>query len=332
MHQKNSAIYRASLPAAAVLEESLTERLPYRPLNESELTRLCFVPNARTGELVTTFENGYSITLRVDEKVIPAKVRQARVDEEIETFEKNTGRYPEPEEKAGIRERVIGELSKNALVDYHTVNAYYHPESELLFVDTASNKDADRVMRALVLACDTVKTQTIHINSLTKGLTAKLIDHIENGSFEHRPFGQLGIDDTVKMAHATGGEGTERVTYQSVDVGSNREILDQLHRGFEVEHLGLVYRSVYFRLTKDFKLKSISWDILIELDDDAPEDDPAHAWRVNAMVGVSLLVEIVNELCALVDFELPALPEDEAEDSEKDGGEDDPGAPTEPAQ
>ena len=332
MHLKNSAIYRAALPDSVTLAESLEERLPYRPLTDTEIVRLSFVPNPRTGELVTAFENGYSMTLRVDEKVIPAKIRQARIDEEIDAFEKRSGRFPEPEEKAGIREMVMGELCKNALVDHHTVNAYYHPESELLFVDTGSNKDADRVMRALVLACDTVKTQTIHINSLTKGLTAKLQDHIENGSFDYRPFGQLGIDDNVKMAHPTGGEGTERVTYQSVDVGSNREVLDQLRRGFEVEHLGLVYRSVYFRLTKDFKLKSISWDILIELDDDAAEDDPAHAWRVNAMVGVSLLVEIVNELCALVDYELPALPGDEAEDSEKDGGEDDPGAPTEPAQ
>lgn len=332
MHLKNSAIYRATLPAAAELAASLEERLPYRPLNETEYTRLSFVPNARTGELVTPFPNGYSITLRVDEKVIPAKVRQARVDEELEAFEKHSGRYPDPEEKAGIRERVFQELCKGALVDHHTVNAYYHPESELLFVDAASNKDADRVMRALVLACDTVKTQTIHINSLTKGLTAKLQDHIENGSYEYRPFGELGIDDTVRMAHATGGEGTERVTYQSVDVGSNREILDQLHRGFEVEHLGLVYRSVYFRLTKDFKLKSISWDILLEIDEEEAEGDEAYAWRVNAALGVSLLVEIVNQLCALVDYELPALPEDEAEDSEKDGGEDDPGAPTEPAQ
>lgn len=320
MHQKNSAIYRASLPNAAMLEESLTERLPYRPLNESELMRLCFVPNPRTGELVTTFENGYSITMRVDEKVIPAKVRQAHIDEEIEAFEKRTGRYPEAEEKAGIRERVIGELCKNALVDHHTVNAFYHPESELLFVDTAANKDADRVMRALVLACDTVKTQTIHINSLTKGLTAKLIDHIENGSYEYRPFGELGVDDNVRMAHPTDGEGTERVTYQSVDVGSNREILDQLHRGFEVEHIGLVYRSVYFRLTKDFKLKSISWDILVEADDEAAEEDEAHSWRVNAMVGTSLLVEIVNELCALVDYELPSLSEDDSETASQDGG------------
>lgn len=321
MHQKNSAIYRASLPNAAMLEESLTERLPYRPLNESELMRLCFVPNPRTGELVTTFENGYSITMRVDEKVIPAKVRQAHIDEEIEAFEKRTGRYPDPEEKAGIREQVFQELCKDALVDHHTVNAYYHPESELLFVDAASNKDADRVMRALVLACDTVKTQTIHINSLAKGLTTKLQDHIEKGSFEYRPFGELGIDDTVKMAHATGGEGTERVTYQSVDVGSNREILDQLHRGFEVEHLGLVYRSVYFRLTKDFRLKSINWDIIIEPDDDeAASEDEAYAWRVNAAVGVSLLVEIVNELCALVDYELPSLAEDDSEAASQDDG------------
>ncbi|WIX32549.1 recombination-associated protein RdgC [Salinicola sp. JS01] len=321
MHLRNSATYRASLPDAKTLEESLTERLPYRDLHDSELTRLCFVPNARTGELVTSFDNGYSITMRVDERVIPAKVRQARFEEEIEAFEKRSGRYPSPEEKAGIRERILGELCKSALVDYHTVNAYYHPASELLFVDTASKKDADRVMRALVMACDTVKTQTIHVNSLTKGLTAKLIDHIENGTAEYRPFGQLGIDDTVKMAHATGGEGTERVTYQSVDVGSNREVLKQLHRGFEVEDLGLVYRSVYFRLTKDFKLKSITWDILIEPDEESAGEDEAHAWRVNAMVGISLLVEIVNELCALVDFELPALPEAPSKDGDEATGQ-----------
>ncbi|MGP9499559.1 recombination-associated protein RdgC [Halomonas sp. AOP43-D1-4] len=315
---KNAIVLKALLPDVALLRQQL-EAAENGEIAETEFRRDAFV-EAAAGELVAEFPSGIALCLRCQEKIIPSGAIQAAVAKRATEIEEERGEPLTPEEHDALYADVAVEVCKKAFVKTRYVQAFYHIESEFLFVNATSPGDVKRLMNTLVKLAGKVQTVTIHISAVKNGVTTRLEQLISsNGNTDEEvlPFGRLATDDMARLRRKLApNEPVEVVTYKGTWLADNDELLNQLRDGFEVEEIGLTFppAAMSFRLTHQFRFKGIDFAPL-ELED-YDGDDGAHDWRMNAMREVEGMVGVVQELCELMDYEQPvleAIADDEAE-------------------
>ncbi|GED45228.1 hypothetical protein HME01_10800 [Vreelandella aquamarina] len=317
---KNAIVLKALLPDVALLRQQL-EAAENGEIAETEFRRDAFVP-AAAGEMVAEFPSGFALCLRCQEKIVPSGTINEAVFNRATEIEQERGEPLTHEEHEALYADVAVEIYKKAFVKTRYVQAFYHIESEFLFINTASTGDVDRFMGALVKVAGKVQTVTIHISGVKNGVTTRLKRLIAAGSAsEDLPFGRLETDDMARLRRKLAlGEPVEVVTYKGTWLASNEELLHQLKEGFEVEEIGLTFppAAMSFRLTHQFRFKGIGF-ASVELED-YDGDDGAHDWRMNAMREVEGMVGVVRELCELMDYEQPvleAVADDDAEQEPK---------------
>ncbi|SES11717.1 recombination associated protein RdgC [Vreelandella subterranea] len=316
---KNAIVLKALLPEVALLRQQL-EAADWAEIAETEFRRDAFIP-AAAGELVADFPSGFALCLRCQEKIIPTGTIGEAVFKRASEIEEERGEPLDDEERDQLYGDVAVEICKKAFVKTKYVQAFYHPESEYLFVNTSSPGDVKRLMGALVKLTGKVQTVTIHISGIKNGVTARLRDAIEHqGDDEKRPFGKLAPDDHARVKRLLQpGEPTEVVTYKGTWLANNEELLSHLKDGFEVEEIGLSFppAAMSFRLTHQFRFKGIDFEPQ-EPDDDGGEGDDVHDWRMMAMREVEGMVGVVNELCELMEYEQPVLEEESDDDANQE--------------
>lgn len=304
---KNAIVLKALLPDVALLRQQL-EAAENGEISETEFRRDAFV-EAAAGEMVAEFPSGFALCLRRQEKIVPSGTISEAVFNRATEIEQERGEPLTPEEHDALYADVAVEIYKKAFVKTRYVQAFYHVESEFLFINTTSTGDVDRFMGTLVKVAGKVQTVTIHISGVKNGVTARLQRLISAGSAsEDLPFGRLEADDMARLRRKLApGEPVEVVTYKGTWLASNDELLHQLSDGFEVEEIGLTFppAAMSFRLTHQFRFKGIGF-AAVELED-YDGDDGAHDWRMNAMREVEGMVAVVQELCELMDYEQPVL-------------------------
>lgn len=295
---KNAIVFAADLPAASDLATHLEQR-PWRELFSMERKNGGFV--ALRGEnLVEPLPDvGYALRYRIDERLVPASIVKSEVEKEVEAFEENRGRRPNRAEKADIRESVLAGLLEVALIKTSYVRAYYHQDQALLFVDTTSDSVAQAVIAELVHACESVKTQTIHVTARTKGLKPRLLNHL-NGDPDG--FVRFGVGTNLTLARKAEGEPVEKVTYKDFDI-ANGEVRDLLHQGFQVEKIELELAGAAFHLTDKFRFKRFDWPEREPLEDGG--DDELHFWRQEAAMNTAHATLIVASLCEMMEYKRP---------------------------
>lgn len=332
---KNAIVYRVTLPTASQMRQHLEDEpgFLHTPITDSDFRSDGFVVNSTTGDLVADFGDGqvfnfatwdseeatggYVLTLRSDEKIIPNSAVDELYAQRLAEHAEKHGAPAEKEQAAVLKEQVSHELCGQAFSRTHFTTALYHQASGLLFVNTTTPGKAHRLLNLLVRMAGSVKSETIHINGIKKGLTTRLENLIE-GEVE-APFGGMQADDQVKLKRKLAQKDPmEKIAYTGTDIDSNNELLGQLHAGFEVEELGLWHPTgVHFRLTHQFRFRGIETTD-IEPDDDA---DGAHLYRLQATNDASCLVAVVHELCDLLGYEPPA--EDEESEATTEGASND---------
>lgn len=304
---KNAIVLKALLPDVALLRQQL-EAAENGEIAETEFRRDAFVP-AAAGEMVAEFPSGFALCLRRQEKIVPSGTISEAALHRATEIEQERGEPLTQEEHEALYADVAVEIYKKAFVRTRYVQAFYHIESEFLFINTTSTGDVDRFMGTLVKVAGKVQTVTIHISGVKNGATTRLQRLIAAGSAsEELPFGRLEADDMARLRRKLApGEPVEVVTYKGTWLASNDELLHQLSDGFKVEEIGLTFppAAMSFRLTHQFRFKGIDFAPL-ELED-YDGDDGAHDWRMNAMREVEGMVGVVRELCELMDYEQPVL-------------------------
>lgn len=315
---KNAIVLKALLPDVALLRQQL-EAAENGEIAETEFRRDAFV-EAAAGELVAEFPSGFALCLRCQEKIIPSGAIGEAVFKRATEIEEERGEPLTTEEHDTLYADVAVEVCKQAFVKTRYVQAYYHIESEFLFVNATSPGDVKRFMNTLIKLAGKVQTVTIHISAVKNGVTSRLQRLIAAGSAsEELPFGRLEADDMARLRRKLApDEPVEVVTYKGTWLAGNDELLHQLEDGFEVEEIGLTFppAAMSFRLTHQFRFKGIDF-AAVELED-YDGDDGAHDWRMNAMREVEGMVGVVNELCELMDYEQPVLEAVADDDAEQE--------------
>lgn len=318
---KNAIVLKALLPEIALLREQLAAA-DWGPIADTEFYRAAFVP-ALADDMIAEFPSGFALCLRCEEKIVPKGTIAEAVFKRVTELETERGELLDDEERDQLNADVSMEICKKAFVKTKHIRAFYHVESEFLFIDTTSPGDVSRFMDTLVKLAGKVQTVTIHISGVKNGVTTRLKQLIaaEVGN-EARPFGQLEADDMARIRRQIApGEPIEVITYKGTWLAENDEVLAQLADGFEVEEIGLSYppAAMSFRLTHQFRFKGIDFTPQ-EPDENGGEVDDIHDWRMNAMREVEGMMGVVNELCELMEYEQPVLDE-AADDADQEPAE-----------
>ncbi|NTE96728.1 recombination-associated protein RdgC [Agrobacterium tumefaciens] len=296
---KNAIAYSVELPSAAVLAEHLKE-MPFEPVGELFISRAGFVKNPFTGELVTPLNGGLSFSVRYDEKILPsASVRQV-LDSAVADAEKECGHELEKDEREAVKERARAALIATALVKTVYVHAFYHFDSKLLILPTTAKPLAGTVVGLLARVMGSIKTTTIHVSDVKSGLTARLVRYLDGDDKAYDGF-KIGESCVLK----------EKSNKVSIDIDNldhaKRALREALDAKMQVETMQLVREGICFKLTSDFRLRSIEY--LEELTEDEQAElegaDAAYAWRIEATIQLLQIVDTVKALCELFDYKAP---------------------------
>ena len=321
----NAIVFQADLPALELVAQHLAE-IPFEPVGPVFRSRAGFIANAVTGELVTPIEGGFSFTVRLDEKILPAAaVRRAVHDaltEHAKAEEVATNDL-DPDTIGRIEEETMTNLIANALIKTTVVNCFYSAEHNFLIIPTTGKPLAQTVVALLIKAIGSVKTSTIHVSDIKGGLTTRLRNFLDGNE---QAFDGFELGDTCNMKHDS-----DKVNFSMGDLKSAREgLIEALKGKMQVELMELTHKGVSFKLTNDFKLRGIHFHGELTEDEQAQREDAddAFMWRLEAATQLLQLVDTIIALCALFSYQRPemveaVIPAKDADAVPDDSGEED---------
>ena len=248
------------------------------------------VPGVDTVSLAAPFPGGVAFAVRFDEKVIPKSVLKEEVQKEVDKIAAETGRKPGKKEKADIKEMVLLDMAAQAFVKTTIVTVYYETATGRLYVPVASSRYVNRITSLIVEAVESVKTETIHVNSVTKGLTARLKDWLETGD---DAFGEFHPCNEVQLESAE-----RRIKVKMTGLQQAQAALRAaLEQGFTVQSLGLDLQGTMFTLNNEFVIRSLNWE--------APEvqEGDEDLWAAQIAFEVSKVSEVVTGLVELFAYD-----------------------------
>ncbi|EKT55496.1 recombination-associated protein RdgC [Providencia sneebia] len=288
----NAVVFKAELPSAEILEQHLKE-LPFVDILESHSISYGFVPNKITGELITPIEGGYIINFRIDEKILPKAAIAFEVNKRIEQLkEQGVSDVLEVEVK-----RMVGEeLLKVALTKSKVITALYHVEKGFLFVSSTRKPEHQTLLGSLVKVCGTVKTETFHIDDAKKGITTRLLNHIDNLP----PEDCFGIDiypGNFLLLQRKFDKKLETVKYDAELNLIREQVRDSIENNFKVNLIELSTFDIIFKLTSEFDFKNIKPLEKIECD-----GDRAFQYRHTNAVFMFHMVRIIELLIELLKY------------------------------
>lgn len=288
---KATRIFSAALPSA----EAMREHLAAEPFAEPLALQLstCGFVEMEQGTYITEFPGGYAFKFRHAQKVIPASVIKQAMADAVREIETETGRKPGKKEKQEIKEGIIAEFSAQAFVRAVDVIAYFRTNTNHLLVPTLSKTIGDKLMTKLVLAVESVKTETIHVSNVTQGLTARLKKWLDDGDDD--AFGDFYPVNEVDLEQED-----RKVKVKMSSLQQARIALESsLGQGFGVNAIGLSLDGDEFKLTDDFKLRAIR---LAESDQEVqPEQEPT--FEAQAAIEVDRIGMVVDKLVEMFSYQ-----------------------------
>lgn len=308
---KNAVVFSAELPSRDLMLNHLAE-IPFAPVGEVAVSRAGFIPNSATGELVTPIEGGYSFSVRLDEKMLPASAVKRAVNDAIQAYaDENELTVADLDEDLFglLKEQTLTKLIANALIKTTIVHAFYSESAQYLIVPTTSKPMAQTVMGLLIKAVGSVKTSTIHVSNIKGGLTTRLKNFLgmDGDDSDETAFDgfKLGASCLLKLK-------SDKAKFDMGDLTeASAGLREALAGEMEVELMELIHEGVAFKLTHDFKLRGIQFlnelteDELAELED----ADSAFAWRLTAATQLLQVVALIDALCALFEYKREPLTE-----------------------
>jgi recombination associated protein RdgC len=297
---KAATVYNCVIPDASELETILAENM-YHEAGSLSLFSTGFIPVE--GESFTrTFSGWLHFAIQHEEKIIPATTVRDEMKKRIEKIESEQCRKIFRAEKLNIKDEIVIEFCKRALSKHTKINAYYHKESSTMLVDTASEKNADRLTASLLHAVGSIKATTIYISGIKDGLTNRLYEFVTG---DDTAFGKLTPVAKVKLIRMDSDGAKESVT-----VSSGEELLvcsDQIQElinqeRFEVAQLGFNDKAVSFMLDDKFRFRSIK---NMAFEPDETDDESYDASQHELEITLHAMLNNSQYLCETFEYKAP---------------------------
>ena len=248
----NVRIYSFNKPVAANFLSILKDRLPnkvFLPCPLSALSSVGWVSPMNNELLTRTVRSSTIICMRIDEKVMPSSVIRSMVDEKAKSIEKAQARKVRKRERDSIRDEIIHEMLPRAFIKKTLVQAYIDIEQNIIVVNAASAKMAEKLLVFLRATLGTLPVQPFSVNARPATFMTEWMTMFNKLPFNMR----LGESCVLKDPMEDGG----KVSCTNIDLESD-EVKEHLHAGKQVVSLALSFNnSMTFKLESDLSLKSI---------------------------------------------------------------------------
>lgn len=318
---KNAITYKAQLPAAEHLRQNLAT-MPFAELTRLQWDSLGFVKIAAADDYVVEVPGGLVFAIRYDKKAITPKLINSETEKRIAKLEANECRKVGRKERLAIKETTTDELVAKALTEtVAVVHCLYDIEEQLLYLPVSNKQLADRIISRLIHAVGSLRTQTINISDIKMGLTTRLRDWLDG---KEEAFGdQLTMGQSVMVTRTT-SESSESIAFVMDDLAqADSGLREALDTDFQVNHIRMSCGILGFKLTSDFHLKGISFDV--EPDPEAG-DDFLSLFKHEAGIQIIALRQVIKALCDLLGYQPPEQEEPHPANvwPAREGDEDDP--------
>lgn len=242
---KNIHVYSAALPAMAEMIKAVeSENRFFKDCEPNQFSSFGFSENG-----ITNMANGYEMKFMFEEKILPKPVINRECQKRIEAEEEMIGMPLERKERDTIKERVVQEMLERALTKVTAFSAYYHANSERVFVDVSSEDLAGRAMGEMCHALKSLKTSTLHVSNVSNSLTQNIRECIDTE--QDLSFSGFYYADKLHMKNSDKESVKFDCDYTLEHVA---ELIDS---GYSVKRVRLAREGVSFDLTDDFKIKTI---------------------------------------------------------------------------
>lgn len=250
---KNALVYRIvhwQAPELADFEARLVTT-PFVPCGPSQPEAMGWV--APRGEPDSPFVEsvGGQLVLRfvVESKAVPGSAVKARLEEELDKVEHETGRRPKGKRSKELKEQIVHELLPRAFPKRSGTTLWIDAQARLVVVDTASQKKADRATTALIAAAGGgMQLALLQTNSAPATAMAHWLRTKE------APY-HFTVDRECELKQPDTEKATVRYARHTLELD---EIVAHVEQGKVPTHLALTWQGrVSFVLTEALAIKKI---------------------------------------------------------------------------
>ena len=250
---KNLIVYRiaAGWPASAAHIEECLAKAEFVPCGAAQPLSLGWTPprGKAHGPLVEAVAGQWLLSLKIEQKLLPAAVVRRRTEERALKIEQATGRKPGKKQTREIKDEAVLDLLPQAFTKQATVPVWLAPKAGLLMVDAGSASKADQVVTLLVKSLDGLAPMRVHTaESPAAAMAAWLLEGSAPAPFT--------IDRECELKSADEMKSVVRYARHPLDTD---EVRQHIGAGKLPTRLALTWRDrVSFVLTEAMQLKKIA--------------------------------------------------------------------------
>ncbi|UEA17000.1 recombination-associated protein RdgC [Pasteurella canis] len=287
---KNAMIYRLTkeLDWSVELLQTQLQSCEYHPCQQSDMSKFGWTNPLRDSELLY-FSVGKQILLvaHKEEKILPAQVVNAELEQRITQLEQKENRKLKKVEKQTLKDDVIAGLLPRAFSKNQHMALWIDTENHLIYIDAASSKRAED---ALALLRKSLGSLPVIPLTFANEPSLVMTDWIRN---DNTPQWLIALEEAELMGSSD--TGIIRCKQQNLD---SEEIQSLLIAGKVVTKLSLSWEeNISFVLNEDCSLKRLKFaDQVREKNDDILKEDYAQRFDADFVLMTAVLSKLIANL------------------------------------
>lgn len=246
-------------------------------------------PFGNTSKVLAHSCNGYLLfSAARNEKILPAGVINAELEEKAKHMEDEYERKIFAKEKKSIRDQVIFDLLPKAFVQQKITHAYIDSALKLLIINTNSHNRAENLT---ILLRESLGTLPIARVETKQNASLILTDWLAKNELPR----DFALADQCEMMDVLRGQSIIRCSKQDL---TSREIANHLKAGKQITKLGLIWQDkISFVINSDLNISRIRYlDIWPETD--ATAEDKSQIVDADFAIMTSEFNQLLKQLFA----------------------------------
>ncbi len=248
------------------ISSSLAEH-GFRHCGKQDLATMGWVSPLQGGsDLVHAANNRVWLTLKKQERLLPAAVVNAELEQKVEKIEQETGAPVGKKMQQDLKQEIIHTLLPQAFTKDSYTHGMLDLEKNLVLVDASADGKAEAFLALLRKALGSLPVVPMSRNSLA----AELTSWVQDGQVPE------GIEVMDEAELKDPSEDASIVRCKNQDLGAD-EIKNHIEAGKQVTKLAIKWDDTLSAIIQDdFAIKRVKFtDVVREQNDDIPKDQKA---------------------------------------------------------
>jgi len=242
------------------------EDFQFKSCGSTDLFSMGWVSPVKDGELVQSVNGCLMVTMRKDEKILPASVIKDVLLDKVEEIETAEDRRMSSKEKNELKDSIIFEMLPKAFIKTTLTYAYIDTEYGFFLVDSSSSAKSEELISLMRKGLKSLPLAPLNTKRNSKSIMTSWLN--ENKQPEN-----FNIDDECEIKSQESDGGTIRC--KAIDLFSE-QVQNHLDTGKEVVKLALTWNEkVSFMSDEALSIKRLKFLDLIKEDQDNEEIETA---------------------------------------------------------